>query len=194
MEFESTNHIGIDYGSKMAGTTVVCYLNNNQLHVKQSQKKKDADAFIKSCIEEINPKMICIDAPLTLPLAYYGKGENFHFRKCDIETKAMSPMFLGGLTARAIALKSKFPQIKFIECYPAEFARTLMRDTLYNKKEKNPTKDLIEFIESNFNIVISNEITNYHQIDAILCWLSGKRYFEDKGTQFGDPQEGIIYV
>ena len=40
-------HLGIDYGSKLAGTTVICFEKNKQLHFLQSEKKKDADA--KGC-------------------------------------------------------------------------------------------------------------------------------------------------
>ena len=36
-------HFGIDYGSKLAGTTVICFAHNKHLEFIQSEKKQDAD-------------------------------------------------------------------------------------------------------------------------------------------------------
>ena len=42
--------IGIDYGSKLAGTTVICYKKEGRLQLLQSEKKSDADAFVSQFI------------------------------------------------------------------------------------------------------------------------------------------------
>jgi hypothetical protein len=48
---------GIDYGSKMAGTTVICIQKGTQVILFQSQKNQDADLFIKkTLLEEISFK------------------------------------------------------------------------------------------------------------------------------------------
>ena len=62
-------HLGIDYGAKLAGTTAVCYEQNGQFHLLQSERKKDADKFIHQTIEKLQPATVFIDAPLSLPMA-----------------------------------------------------------------------------------------------------------------------------
>lgn len=96
------NFAGVDYGSKLAGTTVITFLSQNQLVTYQSPKGKNADDWLKNLLSTQKIGTIYIDAPLSLPSAYCGKGDNFHYRKADQMLHAMSPMFLGGLTARAI--------------------------------------------------------------------------------------------
>ena len=92
------NHfLGIDYGSKVAGTTAICRLTESgQFEFSCSTKGRDADLWIKKAIEEFLPESIYIDAPLSLPGAYYGKESNYFYRQADRELRAMSPMFLGG--------------------------------------------------------------------------------------------------
>ena len=53
-------HIGIDYGSKLAGTTALAYELNGKLILLQSQKNKDADAFIVQELEKINVSKVFI--------------------------------------------------------------------------------------------------------------------------------------
>ena len=64
---EKTRLFGIDYGSKLAGTTVIGLLENQIVQLFASQKKKDADQFILQQIKERQPNTIFIDAPLSLP-------------------------------------------------------------------------------------------------------------------------------
>ena len=101
-------HIGIDYGAKLAGTTAICFEQSGQLKIWQSEKKKDADKFVQESIKQLQPTTVFIDAPLSLPLAYFGEGENYFYRECDKILKGMSPMFLGGLTARAMRLAKPY--------------------------------------------------------------------------------------
>jgi predicted nuclease with RNAse H fold len=105
-------HFGIDYGSKMAGTTVITYNQDNVLYQRSSVKNGDADAFILDCVTELQPGQIYIDAPLSLPLACFGKGTDFFYREADRKLKAMSPMFLGGLTARAMKLRLQLTEME----------------------------------------------------------------------------------
>ena len=46
--------IGIDYGSKVAGTTAIYFLDKNTLMCLQSEKKSDADIMIFNFIKEHN--------------------------------------------------------------------------------------------------------------------------------------------
>ena len=129
--------IGVDYGSKLAGTTAISYLEEGKIRILQSKKKEDADQFLSELILRLSPKSIFIDAPLSLPAAYHNKGTDYFYRKADRDCKAMSPMFLGGLTARAMKLKAQHADRNFIEVYPAMLARVVLElGEAYAKKEK----------------------------------------------------------
>lgn len=186
--------LGIDYGSKLAGTTAVCYDKGDGLVFVQSAKKQDADAFLAQLFSELRPQKIFFDAPLSLPAAYFGKGEDFFYRQCDKETKAMSPMFLGGLTARAMKLAAQFPQITFRESYPGYLIRTVWSyKELYLKKEAYDNR-LADQIIKDYNLKIKEPPTNWHQLDALVCWISGLRDQKGDVLKLGDKEEGLIYV
>jgi len=188
-------HFGIDYGSKLAGTTVICCNQDDKLYLYSSKKKEDSDAFISQKIQELNPSAVYLDAPLSIPAAYFGKGDNFHYRKCDVECKAMSPMFLGGLTARAMKLSNNHPRLKFHETYPGYFIREVIEaKEIYKKKEKEVNQEIIDLILSKVELPFIDSIDNYHQLDAVICWLSGRRHVEKKHIVLGDDGEGVIVV
>ena len=111
-------HLGIDYGSKLAGTTSICWLEQDKLSIKQSSKKENADEMIEDILNHLKPEFVFIDCPLTLPSAYHGEGDDFFYRHCDKELRAMSPMFLGGLTARGMRLKHNSKSSHWHEVYP----------------------------------------------------------------------------
>ena len=186
-----SNFIAIDYGSKMAGTTVICFAKKNKLHFLQSAKKKDADAFLKKNILALNPEKIFMDAPLSLPGVYFAKGDNYFYRQCDREVGGMSPMFLGGLTARAMQLKAGFPEVLFFEIYPAHLVRVLF---LKDKSYKKNMTGFCEMIKKEMPVGFFELPKNWHQVDAALGWLSGWRYLNEKAEMYGDQKEGVIYV
>ncbi|MFT4761231.1 MAG: putative nuclease with RNAse H fold [Paraglaciecola sp.] len=193
-------HFGIDYGSKIAGTTVICYKKNGKLHLLQSEKKKDADAFLKQQIDSLKPSQIFIDAPLSLPAAYFQKETiaepNFFFRKCDKELRAMSPMFLGGLTARAMKLKHNYlnSSTLFFETYPSFLVKTLFPDILVYKKKQAEIGDFLKLLQPILPLKLAKMPTNWHQVDGILAWLSGHRYLSGWALEIGEIEEGIITV
>lgn len=187
--------VGIDYGSNLAGTTVVCFGNYmGQLHIERSAKKINTDQWLIKLLDKISPKLIGIDAPLSIPLALKQKNpksnQNFFFRQCDIETKAMSPMFLGGLTARAIALKSKAPSAQWIEVYPAR----LVAELKLKHYKKDISKCMAE-LTAHYQITINpSDLTDWHALDSVLAYLSAFRFSINKHITFGGPSEGLIVV
>lgn len=182
-----SKHIGIDYGSKLAGTTSICYKSNNEINLLISDKKQDADEFITRFLLDNEIDYVFIDAPLSLPLAYYDKKHSDYFyRKCDKESKAMSPMFLGGLTARAMRLKNTHSNIEFIETYPKLLAQEI--DIMNYKKNK---LIFVNSINEYFNLTLKEPKT-WHEVDSILAYLSGERYLNNVHHSFGDTNEGII--
>lgn len=187
-------HFGIDYGANLAGTTAVCFKEQDKLLLSCSKKKKNADLFLTEMMVKYQPNLVFIDAPLSLPKAYYGDGNDFHFRKADRLTQAMSPMFLGGLTARAIALKSAHQSIKFYETYP----KMLIKNTPsigqhYNKKTKL-REEIIAVLADILPFALAEKPKNWHEFDAIIAWYSGYRFLNEEAEIFGDPSEGRIIV
>ncbi|MEM9918933.1 MAG: DUF429 domain-containing protein [Bacteroidota bacterium] len=189
-------HIGIDYGSKMAGTTVVCWLGPEGLQWQQSTKKQDADQFILQLATQLQPKRVFIDAPLSLPEAYHKQGDDFFYRQCDRQLKAMSPMFLGGLTARAMKLRHqlKASDILCHETYPGGLVRQLpsLQEHYLKKQKMNPA-----FLQS-LRILLPSPMavlpTNWHQADALLAWFSGYRYGQKEAQTIGKASEGLIIL
>ena len=188
----SMQWLGIDYGSKLAGTTAVCWKEGSQLHLQQSSKNKDADKFILDHVSRLRPQTIYIDAPLSLPSIYsQGTGDNYFYRECDVKLKAMSPMFIGGLTARGIKLKDDLKKagVEVNEVYPAALVRTLLLGEAYKQDLKKFMVTITDLMDAKIP-----SIGNWHQVDAILAWISGKRHQENRAESHGIPSEGIILV
>lgn len=199
------NIAGIDYGSKLAGTTVIAYLDNGmQLHFYQSEKKKDADQFIINCLKENKIGQVYIDAPLSLPGVYTDPKtfHNYFYREADSALKAMSPMFLGGLTARAMQLRSKLPSVVFTEVYPSALVNELKIDRTIYKKQKKDIPTLIAFLAKKFSFISSSlyayqqtaPLNNWHQVDALLALISGYRHQKNICIYYGNDYEGFIHI
>lgn len=179
--------IGIDFGARKAGTTAICCLQGDCLQVLQSGKGDDADRFIREQLKMIGPQQVFIDAPLSLPAAYFMRGSDYMFRQCDRELSAMSPMFLGGLTARAIQLKAEHSACDFIEVYPKALAGKL--------QVKSYKHQPIVWSDLEAHLPYSLETpSSLHAYDAVLAWLSGYRYLNGEALIYGRPEEGQIIV
>lgn len=182
---------GIDYGSKLAGTTCICYNLNDKLNILQSEKKSDADALILDWVKQSKPKLVMLDAPLSLPLVYTDiSGSDYHYRACDRELKAMSPMFLGGLTARAMKLRMQLSSFTILETYP--------KQVKFHRFAGIPGyKDNIEAYANQLGKTLPFEIltpiTNWHQVDSVLAWVAGWHYRNGNGQSIGEEREGLIY-
>ena len=189
------NHAGIDFGARNAGTSVCIFRDRDQWVIGQSLKKSDADRYLSDLIQELKPGHIFIDAPLSLPMVYrkdkISRESDFHYRHCDRETGAMSPMFLGGLTARAIRLRAEWEEagIEVHETYPAHLVNILDAGEYYKK-------DLDRFLGkiSDQTGFIPPPLSNWHEVDAFLAWISGMRHLSGKARKFGYPEEGLITV
>ena len=189
-------HFGIDYGSKLAGTTVITYQKDGVLFQISSQKKEDADKLIVAAVDEMGPDVIFIDAPLSLPGAYFGKGEDYFYREADKTLGAMSPMFLGGLTARAMKLKRQITEkgARVFETYPGALVRNTQNlKSVYDKKAKKVSDPLFEEIMELLNgVTLNKQPDNMHQVDSILAWHSGHRHLQGISKVVGNAEEGLI--
>lgn len=192
---------GIDYGSKLTGNTVIAVFNEGSIFFLDMKQGTDADLFIYNAAEHYRPKKIFIDAPLSLPGVYSRlQGfKDYHFRRADRELKAMSPMFLGGLAARAIELKTKLESlgIEVFETYPKIIANRL------NLKECDYKGSLHSLDECRFKVldilpqsidIDGDDIITWHHLDALLALISAINSLQGKSEVFGHQQEGLIYI
>lgn len=196
-DFEYNTLVGIDYGSKMAGTTVIAYIQNNQICLLQSIKKKDADQFVLDFFKDWHiPAHVFLDAPLSLPGAFFGKGNDYFYRLADKAVQAMSPMFLGGLTARAIRLQDNLTKGNHLvkEVYPGYLARLLGLKEMGYKGDQTTLPVLSEIIAKLLPYPLEILPQNWHQFDALLALITGIRFANNQHQQFGDDSEGVIIV
>lgn len=184
-------------GNQKAGTTVFCYREFGKTRLLRSEKKKNADNFILRTLGKVSPDLVFIDAPLSLPYIYthnVAKADYF-FRLADRKLGAMSPMFLGGLTARAIQLKDEMARmgIQAIEAYPGGLSRKMNLIKSGYKGTLSNIPACLEKIDSPF-AVDHGIFESWHDIDALLCYLIGLRYINGKAESFGDPEEGLTWL
>lgn len=190
--------IGIDYGSKLAGTTVIAYRQEGVVCLQKSVKNQDADEMIMEFALEHRPEIIGIDAPLSLPGVYtrIDGFNNYHYRVCDKALKAMSPMFLGGLTARAMKLQSRLNQLglSVYETYPVETARGLSLEEFgYRTKEPDYAGILDVMKQNGIYVSSKTEVTTSHDMDSILALMVTEKVGTTEEQKIGDSREGLIY-
>jgi uncharacterized protein len=189
---------GVDYGAKLSGNTAVAVLKKGKVELFKTKVKENADDFIVEVLSKHQVKMIFIDAPLSLPRSYQGIKEEtepeFFYRQCDKETGAMSPLFLGGLTARAIALKYCLnrKEIEVYETYPSYLCRLLNIDRV---KTADGVFEMFHRIKNELNGLFGNiEPQTIHEIDALLALYSAIRFCQQQHVVLGDASEGEILV
>ncbi|MEY4135691.1 MAG: hypothetical protein RL386_2041, partial [Bacteroidota bacterium] len=192
---------GIDYGSKLAGTTVIAFYSVRDGHIAfhKTTKGQDADAFVIGNFGQHPWKTAFLDAPLSLPGVYFepSRGGDFFYREADRATSAMSPMFLGGLTARAMRLASDLGRkgIATREVYPGKLAERARLNALGYKTKMVPPAHLAAAVQELFPFPVHwAAVDNWHTFDALLAYISGWRYTQGKHEAFGDPREGQIII
>ncbi|MFY8107426.1 MAG: hypothetical protein ACOVO9_00480 [Bacteroidia bacterium] len=188
---------GIDYGSKMAGTTAIAMLDENgKFSLIQSQKNEDADEMIIQMIDSFKPELIALDAPLSLPKGLYSGNPNddFFYREIDKELKAMSPMFLGGLTARAMKMAAicKSKNIDIIESYPAAFIKAENLQEIYLKKDNSSITNFQKQTVNHFQFKLP-KLSNWHALDACICLEIGIRKTKQTARFKGNESEKIWF-
>lgn len=191
--------LGIDYGSKMAGTTAIALMKKyNEVELFQSKKNQDADQMIIDFVlKHKDIWLVFLDAPMSLPSVYNdGKSEDYFYRAADKALSAMSPMFLGGLTARAMKLKRKLNNLglKVVETYPKALSEEILLDQKRYKKDPSYIHECALAIRQIGNWQTQSAPTSWHQIDAMLCLLSAKRNEQGKSKSYGNEEEGLIII
>jgi uncharacterized protein len=191
--------VGINYGYKYSGTTVICYNTYHEVRFILSSKNSDADGFIMNEVLHIDPDIILIDAPLSLPGVYkhINGYVDYFFRKCDSEMEAASPMFVGGLTARAIGLKKQLNDFGFqvFETYPRKMLELLSLPVQIYKHRLADLEWMLDIFMKTVCITLNKKlITTWHHFDSLLAFFSGLRYISQESHVFGKADEGLVYV
>ena len=192
--------MGVDFGAKQAGTTAAAMEIQGQLQVWQSPEGMDADSWLKELIQAQQAKVVYLDGPLTLPMVYgqpvSTTQADYFYRQADRELQAMSPMFIGGLTARAIKLRAELAEkgVALLETYPAALVRLLLPNLIGYKKSPAKIPEYAEALQGQLPIEWQGPPQNWHQFDAVLAWLSGYRHATGQSALYGDAREGRIIV
>jgi len=188
---------GIDFGAKLAGTTAITILRDSKFQIHDCKKGDDADAWILELVERLSIKTIFIDAPLSLPPAYFDEqSKEFFYRKADAALGAMSPMFLGGLTARAMKIKRlmEAKDLAVFETYPAALVRELFPQTKFYKKDIQGFRKELRMKTKLFDLPALPACKTFHQVDSLLAWFSGYRHLTHQSIIHGSKEEGEILI
>lgn len=192
------NYCGIDYGSKLAGTTVIAQYYEGEVLLRASAERQDADAFIMDFVDAERPDFIALDAPLSLPGRLVGLPDcdSYFYRKVDTIVKGMSPMFIGGLTARAMQLRDRIGEEYGIPCYetyPALWARAWQLKPLGYKQQREQLAAVIEEVARRVAFRMPASIPTWHHLDALLALHSAWRIAHLQHELIGDKREGAVW-
>ncbi len=155
------------------------------------------DKEIFSKIKEIKPRVIAIDAPLSLPPGRKSLEErtSIHLRECDRELLKRGikffPITLGPmrqLTKRGMHLRHILEELNLIalKVYPGG-----AQDVLGIPRKQKGLENLRAGLE-NLGIKGVNSPMSDHELDAVTCAYVGRLFLEGEAVVYGDPCNGIV--
>jgi predicted nuclease with RNAse H fold len=155
------------------------------------------DEEILKRIVESSPRVVAIDAPLSLPTGRESieQRTNVHLRECDKELLRRGirffPITLGPmrkLTNRGISLRRILEDKHFavIEVYPGG-----AQDILGIPRKQHGLDRLRAGLEK-VGIRGLNARMSDHELDAVTCALVGKLWVEGKSITYGTVEQGIV--
>ncbi|MCH8555192.1 MAG: hypothetical protein LAT76_08545 [Schleiferiaceae bacterium] len=192
---------GVSLGGKYTGDSALAIYSNGQILIVQPDEGVDSDAFSTQVIEQFAPEIITIDAPITIPGALTKTSGcfDYHFRQADKECGCISPMIIGGRTARAIELKSVWEKLgkEVYETSPRLLARDFgLREMGYRKTGLH-LRNCAALLKASFNPDINlaeRDISNWTRLDALLALMTAMKIETKTATSIGNPEEGLIWV
>lgn len=187
--------VGVDLAGSERRPTGICVLKGL---IAETKIVYGDEELIKE-VARVKPKVIAIDAPLSIPKGRKTLEErsSHHLRKCDKELLRRRikffPVTLGPmrkLTERGIKLKKVFEDSGFrvIEVYPGG-----AQDILGIPRKSKGLKLLRRGLEKLGLKILRVELTD-HELDAITAAYVGKLFLENKYEAYGDPSEGLIIM
>lgn len=181
--------IGIDLAGKSENPTGICFLDVDKLYFSIAF---DDDEILRY-ITKINPSLIVIDAPLSLPQGRCCLSNECscsklggHFRKAEVEMRQFGrtlPLTFRGmrmLTERGIRLADELKkEYKVIESHPRTIQKVL------------GFEDPLNELKRHFKI---SENISEHELDAALLVIAGIFYLKNEFMEFGNKKEGTIIL
>lgn len=185
--------VGLDLAGVESRPTGFCILGD--MRVETFLVYTDEEILAK--IRESNPRVVAIDAPLSLPPGRKSIEErtDVHLRESDRELLKRGirffPVTLGPmrkLAERGISLKRILEAEHFtvIEAYPGG-----AQDVLGIPRKQKGLDNLKAGLE-NLGIEGLNSQMSDHELDAVTCAYVGKLFLEGQAVTYGDPNNGIV--
>lgn len=186
--------IGIDLGGRTTGKTAVSVYNSENnivkvIGVKEIEKiTSGIDENFIEFLNELNGNIIGIDAPLSLPDF---TQKDYLYRSGDREVKALSPMTIGEITARAIFLNSKL-NCEVIEVYPKSVLQFLgLQSTKYKNNEKL-LRNITNIVISKYKMIPNQFEMINDNVDSLLSLVAVIHYFRNSYRNIGNKTKFII--
>ena len=184
--------VGIDLAGSPRRHTGVCLLRG----LKARTHIAFSDEDILHAVQQAQPDLVPIDAPLSLPKGrrtiHDRSGE--HFRNCDRALLRRGirffPVTLGPmrmLTERGLALKAKIRAMGYrvIECYPGA-----AQDVWGIPRQHRDRKGLLAGLK-NLGVNGLTKAATSDELDAATAALVGRWFLLDRGEMLGG-KEGIV--
>lgn len=193
---------GINFSSKLSGNTVICLLSKNKIFFIDVDEDVDADIFIYNAAKHFQPEIIFLNAPLSIPGVFRSVNSccDHQYRQADKEICGISPMIIGGVTARAMELKQKLESEFNTKVYETSSKAQAENYGLLTKGFKCGRKELLECrfeITSHLdkNLMINcQDIKSWDHLNALLSLITAIRFVNGEAHTHGISEEGVIYV
>lgn len=185
--------VGLDLAGVESRPTGFCVLHS----MKAKTRLLYSDDEILESVRTVMPRIVAIDAPLSLPSGRRSIEERskVHLRECDRELLRRRirffPVTLGPmrrLTSRGIYLRKILENDGFavIEVYPGG-----AQDVLGIPRKQKGLDRLRMGLEQAGVEGLNDEMSD-HELDAITCALVGKLFLEGKAEVYGTAEQGIV--
>ncbi len=185
--------VGLDLAGVESRPTGLCVLRGLTAETLLAYSNEE----IVRRIEEAKPRVVAIDAPLSLPAGRKSIEErtSVHLRECDKELLKRGirffPITLGPmrkLTERGILLRKILERkhFKVIEVYPGG-----AQDVLRISRKQRGLDKLRAGLKKQGIRGLNDQMSD-HELDAVTCALVGKLFFERKAEIYGTSEQAII--
>jgi len=188
--------VGIDLAGSPRRDTGICTLNQSHMTFCTTLH---TDQEIIKYVENENPTLVAIDAPLNLPPGRksFEDRNGEHFRPCDRELLRRGirffPITLGPmrlLTKRGIRLKRALTARGYsvIEVYPGA-----AQDIWHTGRKQDGLSKLRKGLEKLGVKGLSQELSG-DELDAVTAALVGQLFLRGKAEVLGDLKRGAIVI
>jgi predicted nuclease with RNAse H fold len=185
--------VGLDLAGAQTRPTGFCKLV--EMHAETALLYLDEEILLK--VQESLPKVVAVDAPLSLPPGRKSIEERTseHLREADRELLRRGikffPITLGPmrkLTERGMRLKAtlKVQGYCVVEAYPGG-----AQDILGIPRKQRGLDKLRAGLEALGITGLCDGLSD-HELDAATCALVAKMYVEGEAVTYGDPKQGIV--